>query len=329
MEDNIKISVCCLVYNHEKYLRKMLESLVNQKTDFDYEILINDDASTDRSPEIIKEYQQKYPKLIKPVFQTENQYSKNVHMSNTFLFPRVKGEFVCFCEGDDYWCDNNKLQEQYNVMSSHPECSICTHCTQLIKEDGRIMRGILPPRKIEEGIIEQEQFAQWLLAESNFTFQLSSYCIRADLIHELEADKLPEFYKASPVGDEVILRYCLNSGKVYFINKIMSCYRVNSIGSWSLRENSSAEKKKSHCEKLKKVDLLFNEFSGGRFERYIKEGLIHRDFIFYAQTKNYREVRKPEYKKFWKKLKLKTKIKYTVCTYFPFLDKIWDKIRGR
>lgn len=326
---DIVMSICCLVYNHEKYLRKMLDSLVCQKTDFKYEILINDDASTDKSPEIIKEYQQKYPDLIKPVFQTENQYSKKVPMSNTFLFPRVKGEFVCFCEGDDFWCDENKLQEQYNIMKAHPECSICTHCIQLVKENGEYIKGHFPERKIETGIIEQEQYAQWLLAEATITFQLTSYCIKAELIHALEADKLPEFYKASPVGDAAILRYCLNFGKVYFLNKTMSCYRINSIGSWSLREFNTCENKINHFEKMKKMDLLYNEFSGGKFEKYIKEGQSYYDFLICQYRKNFRDLRKPEFKKFWNKLKLKTRIKYSVCVYFPIADKIWDKIRGR
>ena len=102
--DEIILSIHCLTYNHEKYIAEAIDSFLMQKTNFKFEILIHDDASTDRTVDIIKKYQQKYPEIIKPIFQTENQYSKGVNKINyKFNFIRSKGKYIALCEGDDYW----------------------------------------------------------------------------------------------------------------------------------------------------------------------------------------------------------------------------------
>ncbi len=127
MDEQIMVSVFCATYNHEKYIRKCLDGFIMQKTNFKFEVLVHDDASTDKTADIIREYEEKYPDIIKPIYQTENQYSKGVQIGVTFQYPRAKGKYIAFCEGDDYWCDENKLQRQFDIMESHPECSICVH----------------------------------------------------------------------------------------------------------------------------------------------------------------------------------------------------------
>ena len=97
----IKVSICCITFNHEKYIKKALDSFLSQNTDFEYEILIHDDASTDSTADIIREYEKKYPNIIKPIYQTENQYQKGVtNPSGKFNFPRAKGQYIAMCEGD-------------------------------------------------------------------------------------------------------------------------------------------------------------------------------------------------------------------------------------
>ena len=130
----VMVSVCCLVYNHEKYLRQCLDGFVNQKTNFKFEVLIHDDASTDSSAAIIREYEEKYPELIKPIYQTENQYSKKVKIGITYQFPRVKGKYIALCEGDDYWTDPLKLQKQIDFLEANPEYSFCCHRFKILKE---------------------------------------------------------------------------------------------------------------------------------------------------------------------------------------------------
>ena len=127
---SIKVSVICITYNHEKYIRDALEGFVNQKTNFDYEVIIHDDASTDRTATIIREYQKKYPDIIKPILQNENQYSKGIPIIHTYIEPVIRGEYLAFCEGDDYWCDEMKLQRQIDFLDKHHDYVACVHNTE-------------------------------------------------------------------------------------------------------------------------------------------------------------------------------------------------------
>ena len=103
-----------------------------QKRNFDIEILINDDASTDDTADIIREYEKQYPDIIKPLFHEENMYSQGVtNPSGKYNFPRASGEYIAMCEGDDYWCDDNKLQMQVDYMDAHPEISFCFHAAKV------------------------------------------------------------------------------------------------------------------------------------------------------------------------------------------------------
>lgn len=111
------VSICCLAYNHVPYIRKCLENFMMQKTNFPFEVLIHDDASTDKTADIIGEYEAKYPNIIKPIYQTENQYSKGVGVTRVYQFPRVKGKYIAMCEGDDYLTDPLKLQKQVDFWN--------------------------------------------------------------------------------------------------------------------------------------------------------------------------------------------------------------------
>lgn len=126
-DDSIMLTIHCLVYNHESYIRQCLDGFVKQKTNFLFEAIVHDDASTDHSVDIIREYAQKYPNIIKPIFETENQYSKQNGSIRKVLDVHTKGKYVAKCEGDDYWIDPYKLQKQVDFLESHPECVYSCH----------------------------------------------------------------------------------------------------------------------------------------------------------------------------------------------------------
>lgn len=120
------VSICCITYNQAKYIRDCLDGFLMQKGDISFEILIHDDASTDGTKEIIKEYSQQYPTIIKPIYEVENQYSqgKNVLRYN---LDRIVGQYFAICEGDDFWIDPYKLFKQVHYMENHKNISICSH----------------------------------------------------------------------------------------------------------------------------------------------------------------------------------------------------------
>ena len=114
------VSVVCITYNQASYIRECLEGLLMQKTSFNYEILVNDDASIDATPHIIKEYEDKYPDIFRVIYQKENQYSKGVSPWFDILFPIARGKYIAICEGDDYWTDPYKLQKQIDFLEENP-----------------------------------------------------------------------------------------------------------------------------------------------------------------------------------------------------------------
>lgn len=126
------VSISCLTYNHAKYISQCLDGFLMQETEFPYEILIHDDASTDGTEEIIREYQAKYPLIIRPIYEEENQWLKGRRGSPEFNFPRAKGKYIALCEGDDYWTDSSKLQQQVEILENNPSLSATCHDTSLI-----------------------------------------------------------------------------------------------------------------------------------------------------------------------------------------------------
>ena len=118
------VSVNCIAYNQKKYIQDCLDGIVMQKTTFRFEAIVHDDVSTDGTADVIKEYGEKYPDIIKPIFEKENQWSKNDGSLDRIMLDACKGKYIAFCEGDDYWIDPYKLQKQVDYLEAHPECSL-------------------------------------------------------------------------------------------------------------------------------------------------------------------------------------------------------------
>lgn len=148
----IKVSVLCVTYNHAEFIRQTLDGFVMQKTNFPFEVLIHDDASTDGTADIIREYASKYPDIIKPVLQTENQWSKGVLITQTYLYPKIQGKYVAVCDGDDYWIDPLKLQKQADFLDTHPDYTICFHPVSVFWNTGNVPDYIWPSKKKSRSI---------------------------------------------------------------------------------------------------------------------------------------------------------------------------------
>ena len=222
---DIIVSICCIAYNQEKYIRQCLDSFMMQKTNFKFEVLINDDASTDGTADIIREYEQKYPDIIKPIYQTQNQWSKGISVGATFNYPRVKGKYIAMCEGDDYWTDQYKLQKQFDIMEANPEYSICFHDVQVTHESKKREDYIFPTKKIKENCSEfnfDNLLFQNFIQTNSVMYRVSSY---------------PEFWKDIPSniipGDWYLHLMFASKGKIKYIKETMSVYRRNQGGVWN------------------------------------------------------------------------------------------------
>lgn len=245
--DECVLTVYCLVYNHAKYIRDTLEGFVNQETKYKYEVIVHDDASTDGSQEIIKEYAEKYPDIIKPVFQKENQYSKKVGIYKTFISPMISGKYAAICEGDDYWCDSSKLEKQIDYMEAHPECSLCVHNTEMIKETGEGMGILFNSSKTQQDYSVQEIIE----CGGGGLFHTSSFLY----VKKIRDDR-PRDFKMSGAGDYPLAIFLASRGTVHYFPDVMSKYRVNSKGSWTSKTSDKEKHEKTAQLHIAQIDNL-------------------------------------------------------------------------
>lgn len=256
------LSIICTSYNHEKFIRQTLDGFVNQKTNFKFEVLIHDDASTDRTPEIIKEYEKKYPHIIKPIYQTENQFSKGVSISKEFNFPRVKGKYVALCEGDDYWIDNNKLQKQVDFLEANPNYSVCFHPVKFIYEDKPNKTNIYPSKKL---LSEELTFEK--LLQNNF-IQTNSVVYRWRFNNEDVKDVIPN----GIIPGDWYLHLChAKVGKIGALKDVMSVYRRHSGGVWSDTDATNKNLHRRHGLKELKMYNSVYENLADKSEKYLNE----------------------------------------------------------
>lgn len=129
------VSIICITFNHDKFFKESIESLLAQETDFAFEILIHDDASTDKTTDLISFYSKKYPKIIRTIVQKVNQYSQNIEILSEFALPASQGKYIALCEGDDYWTDAKKLQVQVDFLEKNNSYSAVTHQARKIFEN--------------------------------------------------------------------------------------------------------------------------------------------------------------------------------------------------
>jgi len=140
------VSICCVTYNHAGYIEKALRSFLKQHTNFQYEILIHDDCSTDGTEQIILHYQNMYPNIIKVYTEKENQFSQGSRkMFFRYLFPYAKWKYIALCEGDDYWIDSEKLQKQYDFMEKNLDYSVITNKSICIDKKGKMLKKYSGP----------------------------------------------------------------------------------------------------------------------------------------------------------------------------------------
>lgn len=298
----IKVTVNVEVYNHEKYLKQCLDSILNQLVDFNVVINIHDDASTDGTKNIIKEYVEKYTHIIHPIIQKENIYSKTQKENPVLAIQglRVKGQYVAMCEGDDYWTDPYKLAIQVALMDQNPNCHLCLHVVEKINNKTSELMCLMPSFKIKNKFLSPSKFIPLVL--NKYSFQTSSYLFRAeDSI--VFYSSLPEFADVMPTGDETMIMYYGQLGDTIFINRKMSVYRKFADGSWSIRHREYTEDKNLEVNKARIKSLnSYDSFTNFKFHKACMKRLNRVRLSVYLRTKDYNSIMDDvELKKFFRR----------------------------
>lgn len=212
-ENKIIVSIICLAYNHEQYIRQCIEGFITQKTNFAFEIIIHDDASTDNTAVIIKEYEEKFPHIIKPIYQKENQYSKGIKIGKTYLYPKVQGKYIAECEGDDYWIDPYKLQKQVDILENNPNYGLCYTSAKVYNQKKECFSNILS--------LEYQNFESLLIHNPITTLTV---LYRKSFLESYYININPE-NKGWLMGDYPLWLWIASQSHIYFIKDITAVYR--------------------------------------------------------------------------------------------------------
>lgn len=223
-ENDVLVTIECITYNHAPYIRQALDSFLMQETNFRYEIVIHDDASTDGTQDIIREYQEAYPDIIFPILQKENQYSKHVDLDK-FIMPLRRGRYVALCEGDDYWTDPKKLQMQFDYMEKNLGCSIFLHNTFIL--DHRDPETKLKKRQVNvpTGDYTLEDYLKFTM-QHRMLGGTAAYFFRSSMMLK---NKYAEHFS---FGD-IFLLLGFKNGYMHYLDECMSVYRVGHSGSYN------------------------------------------------------------------------------------------------
>lgn len=256
----MEVSVCVLTYNHGKYIRDALEGILMQEVNFEYEILVCDDASIDNTQMILREYKEKYPDKVNLFLEKENQYSKGnkrAFYQNVVILAR--GKYIAYCEGDDYWTDKTKLQRQFDFMEKNSEYVFCCHAAKVVNVYKEYLGRHL-------GIVGDHHE---IVLEKNV---LDFYATASRFIRKSCMNVPPDYYYIGDAWDFPEMVYLLIRGKGFFDGREMSAYRTGV-------ENSSTQRFKVWTNEIKesyyddRINILkgANLESEGKYDKYIQQ----------------------------------------------------------
>ena len=307
MNNKIRVSVFLFTYNHEKYIEKALDSILSQKTDFKYEIIIRDGGSSDNTYRIIKDYQKRYPDIITVVMKAKDKRTAKSRMLQEVV-PVSKGKYTAIIEGDDYWTDVYKLQKQFDFMEKHPDYSlVVTNYGVLNDITGKVRKTHFKDKdySVSEIILSNEE----AFATSSM-FAIIEYAYHTD-----------SFYNISPFEDYVTLLQLSLQGKVYFMKDCTSVYRINAVGSWTtnLKKGDVVSKRWYLYNELSSMFSEFNKNTNYKYDKEIEYLLLKKEFIIYTLDNNTLMMKHDKFKKLYKMGNIKSRFSYFIKTHFSKL----------
>lgn len=273
-DEPVRVSVCCITYKQEQYIAQAIDSFLMQRTTFPFEIIIGEDCGGDSTLDMLVKYKYHYPNIIK-VITSEHNIGANANLLR--VFSAAQGEYIAVCEGDDYWCDEDKLQMQFEYMRNHSDCSFIVHPAY----------GVINSKIINiNWPCQNDQSTEFILSAKGQFSPTSAYFFRKDIVAFL-----PEWFSKAPVGDYYIEAIASSLGRCHCIYKYMSAYRLSAVNSWSelLKKDKTGlrvidvYKKNIEC-----LHELINSLP--RYEESINNKISHAEYacaLGYLDAKNY------------------------------------------
>lgn len=252
-KDKIYISCVCITFNQKDYIRDTIDSFLAQETEYRFEIVIHDDVSTDGTRDTLLEYKNKYPSLIKLVLQNENQYKLGKKIT-PLAVEHAEGEYIAFCEGDDFWIDKHKLQKQIVELENNKNINLVISKALSLYPDG--MTSVFCDLGSKKKIIP---FEECILGPKKDFFPTASFFLRKKIF-----DELPDwFYVIAPVGDYYIQLFSAKYNGVIYLPEMTTVYRRDAIGSWSNNRDPGKHFNET-IARYKCNEIMYNDFTNYR-----------------------------------------------------------------
>ena len=307
MSDTPMVSVICATYNHQEYIEDALQGFITQVTDFPFEVIVHDDASTDKTPEIMKKYEIDYPHIFRMIYQQQNQHSQGKRIVKDIMLPIAKGKYFAFCEGDDYWIDPRKLQKQYDHMEADPDCTLCIHNAYNI-------RGTNKDRYTGKVTVSKRSR---IISTEEVIRGGGGFCATNSIFAPIKlARALPAYFDYLSM-DLVWQMYLASCGTTFCFSDYMSVYRQGVIGSWTDRMREDNQKKDEHVKRVEEFHQRFDE----------ETGYFYHDTILYKTSINrinmlirngeYDRIIEADYSVIKKHLSARQRVHYFLVMHYP------------
>lgn len=308
------ITVLVMTYNHVNYISQALDSILCQKCEVDFDILIHDDCSNDGTYELLMDYKERNPDKIRIIRQSERRFLNDGFnmMLYKYVVPNIDSKYVAYCDGDDYWINENKLQIQYSFMETHPEYSLCCHCAYQLKNNN-------------------DMSSKWFINDerdldiSDFINDKPGVCVATSsiFIKSTVLCNFPNWRKQYPVEDVPMLMLSAMMGKIYRFKDVMCVYRQFSQGSWSSQNSGSKNRMIKHLKEMSESLKHFDQETDNYYHSMVVIQLNFYSFRIALLNNDYKNIFDKNNRKHFNKLEKKEKMKLWFQYKMPLLYKFF------
>ena len=316
------VTVILPTHNHAPFIAQAIESVLMQKTEYPFDILLHDDASTDGTADICRDYAAKYPDKITLIAQSVNQYTIDRRIQSHILIPKVSAKYTAILDGDDFWVDPDKLQKQLSYLEAHPDCTLCIGGADLVDVDNRVI-GRVAPYDVDR-VVDP---ADMIRGGGGFN-ATNTIVMPTQLLKDLP--KFADYVEAEDIPFQLLGAL---SGYAWYIADTLMAYRIAVPGSWSTRQYASAmETRIKTSRDLIALNEGYDAFSNGKYHEAFVDAIHYQEFLILTYQHKLREAKRPPYRVFYDQLSWKRKLRLfgeKYCTNLTMRILAWQRNRRK
>lgn len=311
---NKELTVIVMTYNHKDYIEKAIDSILAQNTNIDYDILIHDDLSDDGTYEILLKKQKQFPNKIRIIRQDTRKFLIDGFnmMIYKYVVPHIESKYVAYCDGDDYWCDDNKLQKQFDFMKNHDDYSMCFHNAYQLKKDGDMSSKWFMD---EEGDVDMPFIID---DKPGIHIATSSIFLKSEVFKDFS-----DWRKSYPVEDIPMYMTAALYGKIHRFKDIMCVYRQFASGSWSSQNIDNRKRNIRHLEDMKTSIVSFDKQTNNKYHDLVIKQIESFEFRIALINDDFKTIYDKKYRRFIQRMSKKERLALIVKYRLPRIYKYY------